>query len=780
MNKYEVLGVVGEGAYSVVLKCRNKENQDIVAIKKFKESEDDEIVRKTTLREVKILRMLKHDNIVTLREAFRRKGRLYLVFEYVERTLLEILEANPNGVEPTMVQRYIYQLVKAIDWCHCNDVIHRDIKPENLLISLDNTLKLCDFGFARTMLQRSNGAALTDYVATRWYRAPELLLAWEQNGTGCTKYSLPVDIWAIGCIMGELIDGQPLFPGESEIDQLYLIQRVLGPLTSDQLEMFLRNPRFLGLKFPDMTRPETLDKKYLGKGTKKSMQFIKGVLKMDPTQRFTAAGCIQHAYFEGILEKDNDKRIMEHREIKQRQAAESAKPVETPSGPPPRTAGSSTGNASPTQHEQQHETTSKASKEQARRHPNNSVLSSLVEKRSPPLTPPLSSANTNGTHFEPPHESSTKPALSKGEFGVSTGQNHTSASKSSNKKKLSDAQPKTTLGLGKYSVPEVRAKTQAGGPRKKRDSDTGAGEETLHTSRSISKASDSRLNRPSSPSSLVEWGSNNSMSKKGTKFDAYNSDKRAPSDKDDGLTPRTAGRKKKAVQSATLHASQQHDSFVPYQAQSPFSPQHHLDRNSMGSRGSGNGMAVGSFWGEDSNAKKPSSRGGPDPGSRQSFRSDHSLGGSAWGNNMNEPRPSQTSHSNRDGKTGYQAPVHQMFPPSKYGPQAGDGESSLPRINDARDRRDFEEPSTDSFLADYLSTLDKQGHPVGPNHHGPNQAARARKRDTDDDEDRSGRRGGYGMPGGGGSKPPMPFFKKPQHQPYDLGSRGFMHMGYKR
>jgi len=224
MNKYEVLGVVGEGAYSVVLKCKNKETNDVVAVKKFKESEDDEVVRKTTLREVKILRMLKHDNIVTLREAFRRKGRLYLVFEYVDRTLLEVTEANPSGVDPALVMKYVYQLVKAIDWCHSNNVIHRDIKPENLLISLDNTLKLCDFGFARTMPQR--GAALTDYVATRWYRAPELLLAWEQNGQACAAYGYAVDMWAIGCIMGELIDGQPLFPGESEIDQLYLIQRV--------------------------------------------------------------------------------------------------------------------------------------------------------------------------------------------------------------------------------------------------------------------------------------------------------------------------------------------------------------------------------------------------------------------------------------------------------------------------------------------------------------------------------------------------------------------------
>ena len=203
MNKYEVLGVVGEGAYSVVLKCRNKDTGEVVAIKKFKESEDDEIVRKTTLREVKILRMLKHENIVMLREAFRRKGRLYLVFEYVERTLLEVLEANPNGVDPSLVQKFVYELVKAIEWCHCNDVVHRDIKPESkhpqsipssfllfvlsdLLIGSDDTLKLCDFGFARTLPQR--GGALTDYVATRWYRAPELLLAWEQNGHSFTNY----------------------------------------------------------------------------------------------------------------------------------------------------------------------------------------------------------------------------------------------------------------------------------------------------------------------------------------------------------------------------------------------------------------------------------------------------------------------------------------------------------------------------------------------------------------------------------------------------------------
>ncbi|CEM31993.1 unnamed protein product [Vitrella brassicaformis CCMP3155] len=208
MNKYEVLGVVGEGAYGVVLRCRNKETQEVVAIKKFKESEEDDVVKKTTIREVKILRMLRQENIVELKEAFRRKGKLYLVFEYVEKNLLEFLEMHPEGLE----------LLNAIAYCHQHNTIHRDIKPENLLVDPSTlTLKLCDFGFARQMPLKPG--PLTDYVATRWYRAPELLL-------GDTTYGKEVDLWAIGCITGELIDGNPLFPGESEMDQLFIIQKV--------------------------------------------------------------------------------------------------------------------------------------------------------------------------------------------------------------------------------------------------------------------------------------------------------------------------------------------------------------------------------------------------------------------------------------------------------------------------------------------------------------------------------------------------------------------------
>ena len=252
------------------------------------------------MRQVKILRMLKHENIVELREAFRRKGKLYLVFEYVEKNLLEILEQQPSGLPPELVRKYIYQLCRAINWCHEHDVVHRDIKPENLLINPDHSLKLCDFGFARTVTAKNRGD-LTDYVATRWYRAPELLL-------GDTGYGKSVDVWAIGCIMGELTDGQPLFPGESEIDQLYVIQKVMGPLTPDQTEMFLRNPRFLGLKFPDMSRPETLEKRYVGKLTKKALSFMKGLLIMDPSKRLGAHDALQHSYFDGLRE-DHEQQV---------------------------------------------------------------------------------------------------------------------------------------------------------------------------------------------------------------------------------------------------------------------------------------------------------------------------------------------------------------------------------------------------------------------------------------------------------------------------------------
>jgi len=293
MNKYDKLCTVGEGAYGVVLKCTTKETGEVVAIKKFKErDEDDEQNRKASLREVKILRALRHENIVEMKEAFRRRGTLYLVFEFVDRSVLDLLEARPSGLEAETVRLLMYQLARALDHCHRLNIIHRDIKPENLLVnSADNALRLCDFGCARKLDSKS---PLTDYVATRWYRPPELLLSANDYGTS-------VDLWALGCIAGEIFDGRPLFPGESDVDQLFVIQRMMGALTAEQMKLRMESSSFASVQFPDAASPpQTLEKRYPASMPPGQMELMKSVLSMDPAKRATAKAVMKMPWFKDI------------------------------------------------------------------------------------------------------------------------------------------------------------------------------------------------------------------------------------------------------------------------------------------------------------------------------------------------------------------------------------------------------------------------------------------------------------------------------------------------
>ena len=294
-NKYEVIGIVGEGAYGIVYKCKNKETGKFVAIKKFKEIGDD-LIKKTMKRELKMLQRLHHPNIVQFQDAFKRKGNLFLVFEFVDKNLLELIEEHPKGLEPNLIRNIIFQLCKAIKYLHDQKIIHRDIKPENLLITENNETKLCDFGFAR--LISGNSEKLTDYVATRWYRAPELLIS---QG----EYGPEVDYWAIGCIMGELVDGNPLFPGENELDQIHCIQKVLGNLTEKQQDTFYSNPIFQGKNLLNITKPETLERKYFGKFNKQAIMFLKGLLELDPKKRLNGVSVFQHPYFAKLVGNDN-------------------------------------------------------------------------------------------------------------------------------------------------------------------------------------------------------------------------------------------------------------------------------------------------------------------------------------------------------------------------------------------------------------------------------------------------------------------------------------------
>lgn len=290
-NKYEVIGIVGEGAYGVVYKCRNKELKEYMAIKKFKETED-EIVKKTMKRELRMLQILKHENIVEFKEAFKRKGNLFLVFEYVEKNLLELLQESPKGLDQNLIKKLVYQMCKATKYLHDQNIVHRDIKPENLLVDSSFKLKLCDFGFART-IKLNQKEMLTDYVATRWYRSPELLIT---NGV----YGPEVDFWAIGCIMGELSDGDPLFPGKNEVDQINLIIQILGNLPPDQYESFYKNTHYQGSRLIEATKPETLERKYQGKMSKLALSFMKGLLELNPKDRLKGDQVLSHPYFEGL------------------------------------------------------------------------------------------------------------------------------------------------------------------------------------------------------------------------------------------------------------------------------------------------------------------------------------------------------------------------------------------------------------------------------------------------------------------------------------------------
>ncbi|XP_068194259.1 cyclin-dependent kinase-like 1 [Antennarius striatus] len=303
MEKYEKIGKIGEGSYGVVFKCRNKDTGQIVAIKKFVESEDDPIIRKIALREIRMLKQLKHANLVNLIEVFRRKRKLHLVFEYCDHTVLNELDRHPRGVPDHLVKSITWQTLQAVNFCHKQNCIHRDVKPENILITKHHVIKLCDFGFARILTGPCD--YYTDYVATRWYRAPELLV-------GDTQYGPPVDVWAIGCVFAELLSGIPLWPGKSDMDQLYLIRKALGDLIPRHQQVFSNNQFFCGVSIPEPSEMEPLEKKYPNLSPQ-AVSLMKGCLRMDPSERLTCEQLLQHPYFDSLRRRsESSSREQEH------------------------------------------------------------------------------------------------------------------------------------------------------------------------------------------------------------------------------------------------------------------------------------------------------------------------------------------------------------------------------------------------------------------------------------------------------------------------------------
>ena len=351
-----VVELVGEGAYGRVMRCVDAATESrFCAVKEFKIHENDpdvEEVRRTSEREVRALRTLDHPNIVRHLGDFYQNDKLYVAMEFVPRTLLQILQAaerdvgvddrparsddddddetltmdanersTSGGLPAEDVRRYVHQLCLALTYLHARGYVYRDVKPENLLVGDDGVLKLCDFGFARELpgtdpgvpgggaADANTNAPLTDYVATRWYRAPELLLGQPYRAAdgvgGVTRagYGQPVDMWAVGCLAGELRDGEPMFPGENDVDQLRLVQRCLGRLTPGQMMAFSVNPHNAGVTFPEEelgVREESLSARYGGVFDDVALDFVRGLLELNPKRRRTGAACLEHPYLRGL------------------------------------------------------------------------------------------------------------------------------------------------------------------------------------------------------------------------------------------------------------------------------------------------------------------------------------------------------------------------------------------------------------------------------------------------------------------------------------------------
>lgn len=228
VEDFDKLEKIGEGTYGVVYKAIDtKHNNRTVALKKIRLESEDEGIPSTTIREISLLKELRDRNIVGLYDIVHsNSNKIYLVFEFLDMDLKKYMESIPEGqgMSRNMVKKFMVQLVKGIYYCHSHRVLHRDLKPQNLLIDKEGSLKVADFGLARAF-----GVPLRAYtheVVTLWYRAPEILLGGKQYSTG-------VDMWSIGCIFAEMAQRKPLFSGDSEIDQIFKIFKVLGTPTKE-------------------------------------------------------------------------------------------------------------------------------------------------------------------------------------------------------------------------------------------------------------------------------------------------------------------------------------------------------------------------------------------------------------------------------------------------------------------------------------------------------------------------------------------------------------------
>ncbi|KAL0297251.1 UNVERIFIED_CONTAM: Cell division control protein 2A [Sesamum radiatum] len=290
MEQYEKVEKIGEGTYGVVYKARDRMTNETIALKKIRLEQEDEGVPSTAIREISLLKEMQHGNIVRLQDVVHSEKRLYLVFEYLDLDLKKHMDSCPEfSQDPRLVKMFLYQILRGIAYCHSHRVLHRDLKPQNLLIDRrTNALKLADFGLARAF--GIPVRTFTHEVVTLWYRAPEILL-------GSRHYSTPVDVWSVGCIFAEMVNRRPLFPGDSEIDELFKIFRVMGTPNEDTWPGVTSLPDFKSAfpKWPPKdlaTVVPNLDAA--------GLDLLCKMLCLDPSKRITARSALEHEYFKDI------------------------------------------------------------------------------------------------------------------------------------------------------------------------------------------------------------------------------------------------------------------------------------------------------------------------------------------------------------------------------------------------------------------------------------------------------------------------------------------------
>ncbi|CAG8465505.1 5725_t:CDS:2 [Paraglomus occultum] len=292
-SNYELLHVIGEGAYGVVCAAIHKPTGQKVAIKKVKPF-DHSLFCLRTLREMKLLRYFNHENIISILDIVRPENmgkfnEVYLVLELMEADLHGIIRSQ--RLSDDHCQYFIYQILRALKALHSANVLHRDLKPSNLLVNANCDLKICDLGLARNANPSDEQSGfMTEYVATRWYRAPEIMLTFN-------VYTKAVDIWSVGCIMAEILGRKPLFPGRDYHDQLRLIFEVLGTPRPDDLKsisskrarQYIRSMPFkkripFAQLFPN-ANPLALD-------------LLEKMLTFNPSNRITVEEALNHPYME--------------------------------------------------------------------------------------------------------------------------------------------------------------------------------------------------------------------------------------------------------------------------------------------------------------------------------------------------------------------------------------------------------------------------------------------------------------------------------------------------